>query len=67
MYITITEFYTVKISALDNAIYNNIVEKFARLMAYDKAIALLEKHYHKTLATLDCNIVDLADCYKLIY
>ena len=54
------------LNSIKNAIYNNIVEKFARLMAYDKAIALLEKHYNKTLATLDCNIVDLADCYKLI-
>lgn len=61
-----TEFQTLKMSEVDDTIYNRIESKF-RSFCGDKAKKLLEKYADKPFKEVaNCTVIDLTDCFVLV-
>ncbi len=61
-----TEFQTLKMSEVDDIIYNRIESKF-RNFCGDKAKQLLEKYADMPFKTVaNCSAIDLTDCFVLV-
>lgn len=69
MFITVSEFQTMKVYELDNRTYNKIIDKFTTVFYGNEKIAksFLLKCLEHTVSDLTCNsYVDLMDCFTIM-
>ena len=66
VFLTMDEFFNLKISEIDDRLYNRIERVFSKLLG-DKAGKFLEMHLDMTIQRLTCtSCVDVMSCITII-